>query len=181
MLFQVSLLPEHSHPRCAMEAFTRDSAGQQFDRAPARCQDLKQRQHLHGKPSLLLPKLAHFQGPPIRCNRASPPTLISCVYVQTLTTLAINMTAGQRQQHGGGAHPQAVELTTLPRWPEKTRERSRTCDPALLRGRQSCDGRRRQPRFALTRSSLYFGLLDSSFVRLKKAERELGEGGIAEI
>lgn len=63
----------------------------------------------------------------------------------------------------------------------KDKERPWTCDPALLCDRQSRDGWRRQPRFALTRSSLYFGLLDSSFVRLKKAERELGEGGIGEI
>ena len=64
VLVQVSLLPEHSQPRCvtcASEAFTRDSAGQQFDRAPARYQDLKQRQHLHGTPSMLLPKPAHFR------------------------------------------------------------------------------------------------------------------------
>lgn len=55
------------------------------------------------------------------------------------------------------------------------------CAPAQLCDRQGRDGQHGQPRFALTRSSLYFGLLDSSFVRLKKAERELGEGGIGEI
>lgn len=52
-------------------------------------------------------------------------------------------------------------------------------DPALC-DPQSRDGWRGQPRFALTRSSLYFGLLDSSFVRLKKVGRELGDGRTGE-
>lgn len=42
------------------------------------------------------------------------PKLISCVYVPTLTISATAMTIGQRQWHGGGALPQAVELNILP-------------------------------------------------------------------
>lgn len=64
VLLQVSLLPEHSQPHCvtcALEAFTRDSAGQQFDRAAAQYQDLKQRQHLHGTPSMLLLEPVNFR------------------------------------------------------------------------------------------------------------------------
>lgn len=113
VLLQVSLLPEHSQPHCvacALEAFTRDSAGQQFDRAPARYQDLKQRQHLHGTSSMLLPT----SGITNPLQQGISTMLISCVYVQTLMILAIAMTPGQRQWHGGGAPPQAVELNTLP-------------------------------------------------------------------
>lgn len=54
------------------------------------------------------------------------------------------------------------------------------CDQALLCDQYNHDSWHRQPCFALTRSSLYFGLLDSSFVRLKKTERELGKSGTGE-
>lgn len=59
-------------------------------------------------------------------------------------------------------------------------EQPQTRNQALLCDQYNHDSWHRQPCFALTRSSLYFGLLDSSFVRLKKTERELGKSGTGE-
>lgn len=73
---------------------------------------------------------------------------------------------------GGGAVLQAAELNAL----LPSAENTQICDPALPCAVHSHSSWAQQAYSALTRSSLYFGLLDSSFVRLKKAERELGKG-----
>lgn len=65
--------------------------------------------------------------------------------------------------------------------PLPSAEKTQRCDPALLCAAHSHSSWAQQACSALTRSSLYFGLLDSSFVRLKKAERELGKGRAEEM
>lgn len=136
-LFQVSLLPKHSQHCCvasALEAFTCGGAGQQFDRAPAWYQDLKQRQHFHGTPSVLLPDPACFRDHQFT---AMADLLYLCTGTHNLCHRRDHRpeaVAGRWCSSAGcGAeHPALID--------QEDKERPQTCDPALLCDRHSHDG-----------------------------------------
>lgn len=131
----------------------------------------------------VLPKPAHFRDHMGQLCLVRQPTPIRHLHhhlaprTEYLWTDTNNL--GHHESHtsltgwqGGTVVLQAAELNALLPSAKKTQ----TCDPALLCAVHSRSSRAQQACSALTRSSLYFGLLDSSFVRLKKAERELGKG-----